>query len=84
MRKQCESGYENLSLKDVERICDRKADKKDFLRGLEMDEIAVKANKFGGGGKRSSNIELFRILSMLMIVAHHYVVNSGLIDCIDT
>lgn len=58
MRKQCESGYENLSLKDVERICDRKADKKDFLRGLEMDEIAVKANKFGGGG-RSSNIELF-------------------------
>ncbi|PDX73397.1 hypothetical protein CGS55_03820 [Faecalibacterium prausnitzii] len=83
MRKQCESGYENLSLKDVERICDRKADKKDFLRGLEMDEIAVKANKFGGGG-RSSNIELFRILSMLMIVAHHYVVNSGLIDCIDT
>lgn len=84
MRKQCESGYENLSLKDVERICDRKADKKDFLRGLEMDEIAVKANKFGGGGERSSNIELFRILSMLMIVAHHYVVNSGLIDCIDT
>ena len=83
MRKQCESGYENLSLKDVERICDRKADKKDFLRGLEMDEIAVKANKFGGGG-RSSNIALFRILSMLMIVAHHYVVNSGLIDCIDT
>lgn len=83
MRKQCESGYENLSLKDVERICDRKADKKDFLRGLEMDEIAVKANKFGGE-KRSSNIELFRILSMLMIVAHHYVVNSGLIDCIDT
>ena len=82
MRKQCESGYENLSLKDVERICDRKADKKDFLRGLEMDDIAVKANKFGGG--RSSNIELFRILSMLMIVAHHYVVNSGLIDCIDT
>ena len=62
---------------------ERKTDKKDFLRGLEMDEIAVKANKFGGG-VRSSNIELFRILSMLMIVAHHYVVNSGLIDCIDT
>ena len=55
MRKQCESGYENLSLKDVERICDRKADKKDFLRGLEMDEIAVKANKFGGGGRRFQN-----------------------------
>lgn len=27
---------------------------------------------------RSSNLELYRILCMLMIVAHHYVVNSGL------
>ena len=27
--------------------------------------------------KRLSNLELFRILSMLLIVAHHYVVNSG-------
>ena len=27
---------------------------------------------------RESGIELFRILSMLVIVAHHYVVNSGL------
>ena len=33
--------------------------------------------------KRSSNIELFRILSMITIVAHHYVVNSGLLDCIE-
>ena len=49
-----------------------------------MDAVAVKTNKFGeGGGVRSSNIELFRILSMLMIVAHHYVVNSGLMNCID-
>lgn len=29
---------------------------------------------------RSSNLELYRIVSMLMIVAHHYVVNSGLFD----
>lgn len=28
--------------------------------------------------QRSSNLELFRIICMLMIVAHHYVVNSGL------
>ena len=28
---------------------------------------------------RDSNIELYRILVMLLIVAHHYVVNSGLI-----
>lgn len=48
-----------------------------------MDAVTVKTNKFGGGEKRSSNIELFRILSMLMIVAHHYVVNSGLMNCID-
>lgn len=39
--------------------------------------------KILGRGVRSSNIELFRILSMLMIVAHHYVVNSGLLECID-
>lgn len=28
---------------------------------------------------RSSNLELFRIITMILIVAHHYVVNSGLI-----
>ena len=39
-----------------------------------------------GGGttsdrkKRDSNLELFRIITMLLIVAHHYVVNSGLTD----
>ena len=47
-----------------------------------MNAVAVKTDKFRGG-VRSSNIELFRILSMLMIVAHHYVVNSGLMSCID-
>lgn len=30
--------------------------------------------------ERSSNLELYRILVMLLIVAHHYVVNSGLMD----
>ena len=30
--------------------------------------------------QRSSGIELFRIITMLVIVAHHYVVNSGLTD----
>ncbi len=30
--------------------------------------------------QRDSNIELYRIISMLFIVAHHYVVNSGLVD----
>lgn len=26
---------------------------------------------------RDSNLELFRVLVMLLIIAHHYVVNSG-------
>lgn len=34
------------------------------------------------GGERSSNLELFRIISMLVIVAHHYVVNSGLLEMV--
>lgn len=29
---------------------------------------------------RSSNLELYRIVVMFMIVCHHYVVNSGLLD----
>lgn len=29
---------------------------------------------------RDSNLELYRIVAMLLIVAHHYVVNSGLLD----
>ena len=32
------------------------------------------------GGVRSSNLELYRIIVMLLIIAHHYVVNSGLTD----
>lgn len=31
---------------------------------------------------RNSNLELFRIIAMLLIIAHHYVVNSGLMDVI--
>lgn len=30
--------------------------------------------------QRESNIELFRIVTMLLIIAHHFVVNSGLIS----
>lgn len=47
------------------------------------ENIAEKRSELNeGGGVRNSNLELFRILSMLVIVAHHYVVNSGLIECI--
>lgn len=33
---------------------------------------------WGGQNERRSNLELYRIIVMLLIVAHHYVVNSGL------
>ena len=33
--------------------------------------------------KRNSNIELLRIIMILLIIAHHYVVNSGLTDLYD-
>lgn len=42
---------------------------------------AAKNSPFRGmGGFRNSNLELYRIIVMLLIVAHHYVVNSGLYD----
>lgn len=31
---------------------------------------------------RNSNLELYRIITMVLIVAHHYIVNSGLTDII--
>lgn len=33
--------------------------------------------------ERQSNLELFRIITMLIIVAHHYVVNSGLVEMVE-
>lgn len=48
-----------------------------------MDAVAVKTNNSRGEGVRNSNIELFRILSMLMIVAHHYVVSLGISTILD-
>ncbi len=45
-----------------------------------MQEKVVNAPLLSGGGtERNSNLELFRIITMLLIVAHHYVVNSGLL-----
>lgn len=43
-----------------------------FKQGDVSQAIAVEKKQ------RSSNLELYRIICMLMIVAHHYVVNSGL------
>lgn len=33
--------------------------------------------------RRDSNIELYRIIAMLLIVAHHFVVNSGVMPIVD-
>ena len=33
---------------------------------------------------RDSNLELYRIIVMMVIVAHHYVVNSGLLEVMET
>ena len=44
-----------------------------------MSNTALKTDR---GGVRDSSIELFRIITMLVIVAHHYVVNSGLTEVI--
>ena len=32
------------------------------------------------GRGRDSNLELYRIITMLLIIAHHFVVNSGVMD----
>lgn len=47
--------------------------KKDTPPNSSDSEVGVAVKK-----PRSSNLELYRIICMMMIVAHHYVVNSGL------
>lgn len=37
----------------------------------------------GGQNERRSNLELYRIIVMLLIVAHHFVVNSGLVGLME-
>ena len=52
-----------------------------------MKNKTMKINELNivGGGKplRESNLELLRIFAMLVIIAHHMVVNSTVIDCMD-
>ena len=40
----------------------------------------MNSNKKVFGGGRDSNLELYRIVTMLLIVSHHFVVNSGVLD----
>lgn len=45
----------------------------------DVSKNLTKENKIAGQGERQSNIELFRIVVMFFIIAHHYVVNSNLV-----
>lgn len=51
---------------------------------VQKDEIIYKNDEKLRGGvvHRNSSIELLRIVAMIAIIAHHYVVNSGLLDLI--
>lgn len=45
---------------------------------------AIEINKnTGNASKRSSNIELLRCVAMMMIIVHHYCVNSGISEFLD-
>lgn len=51
---------------------------KNYVEPIENFQTGLQTKK-----ERSSNFELFRIILMLMIVAHHYVVNSGFTSLFD-
>ena len=53
------------------------------MEAIAEARMLTNANKIGGGKSRNSNIELLRIVSMLMIVAHHVLVH-GIADSIDS
>ena len=47
---------------------------------MEIINIKTTDHVMGGAKPRRSNLELYRIIVMMLIVAHHYVVNSGLME----
>lgn len=47
---------------------------------MEITNIKTTDQVMGGAKRRRSNLELYRIIVMMLIVTHHYVVNSGLMD----
>lgn len=44
-----------------------------------MNTLALTENK-STSSKRNSNLELYRIIVMILIIAHHYIVNSGVLE----
>lgn len=53
------------------------------IMGMGIMVKATIANNVVKQKTRDSNLELFRIFAMLLIVAHHYVVHSGLMPLIE-
>lgn len=51
---------------------------------MEPTQKIIHSSKSSPSLGRSSNLELYRIIVMLLIIAHHYVVNSGLTSPIYT
>ena len=53
------------------------------IRFMEVNTVKhySRKNFLGGGvGERDSSIELLRVVTMICIIMHHYIVNSGIID----
>ena len=51
----------------------------ELLEYGEVKEVSKPIETNAKPKERNSNLELFRIITMILIVAHHYVVNSGLL-----
>ena len=47
-------------------------------RSFSMSDKLAPSSGNAGKKERSSNLELYRIIVMLAIVAHHYALNSGM------
>ncbi len=60
-------------------VCERKENKTTIQNACSQKE----QNHDHATLKRKSNLELLRIVAMITIVAHHYVVNSGITNEFD-
>ena len=47
------------------------------------NNMTINQISIGGGKTRSSNVELLRCVAMMMIIVHHYCVNSGISELLD-
>lgn len=59
-------------------MVDKETNQSIITHSIPLESSSVSQTK-----RRESNLELYRIIVMLSIVAHHYVVNSGLIELLN-